>query len=172
MLVVDYRQGRPRASGYVGVGTEWVRLQSWWGEVALAACFANRKGQQVPFDRLRAGSHRAFSHVRHDKTLRIGMGEADSGTGKDSEPSGLIFSGFTKQFCPLLRKCLSSKPERRESSPVTMLAGSGRRLLTEKNEPATLKCGACEAREHRKTPGRKVAPTTTFVLFQALARLE
>jgi|HubBroStandDraft_1064217.scaffolds.fasta_scaffold18880_2 hypothetical protein len=28
---------------------------------------------------------------------------ADSGPGRDSDPSGLDFSGLTKQFCPLPR---------------------------------------------------------------------
>ena len=99
MLVVDYRQGRLRASGYVGVGTEWVRLQSWCREVALAAPFATAKDSRFPS----TGSGQALTGL----SVLFGMtrlydwiGKADSGTGKGFGAFQLCFSGLDEAVLP------------------------------------------------------------------------
>jgi|HubBroStandDraft_6_1064221.scaffolds.fasta_scaffold830685_1 hypothetical protein len=93
------------------------------------------------------------------------------GTGEGFGAPQLGFSVCTKQFCPLPRNCLRSKLESRESSPLAMLGRSDRNCVDRKMSGERRSAVLAKALEAFRMPRRKVAPTTTFVLYRALARL-
>ena len=84
--------------------------------------------------------------------------------GRDSSLASLrSLKATTKQFCPLPRSSLKSKLESRESSPCDPACPLWPQVDGSKKERQTPKCGACESTLQHRQPGKKVAPTTTFV---------